>query len=291
LSGNGTTPQADIAISISDEREFVQVGDTLDYLIVVSNTSGPATASVTVGDALPAELAGGQWVCVASGAATCADGVGNILSDVAVLPAGTSATYVYSATVQPGSATELVANSASASVAAGVLDPNLANNSASDAPADIIVLFKDGFESAAATQSLDAFGDGHGFVSAQLQLDAALLAGIGIMPVAIARGESADQRHLFTLELARFGARYAMRLDVRDVDGRSERGSWHTVDPDAQPLDLAWQAATPGKADGYLRIIAGGVALQMTGRRDDGRLLYLRVALADGQPWLSVSAD
>lgn len=211
LSGTGTpAQQADVAVSIGDDREFVRVGDTLNYTITVSNASGPATATVTVGDALPAQLSAGAWTCVPSGTATCANGSGNVLSDVAVLPAGTHVTYVYSAKVQAGNASEVIENSATATVTAGAVDPNPANNTAHDTPADVIVIHRDGFDTAATVQALDASGDGT--AEATLLLDAAAIDRLGIMPVAVARGETAEAGTAFTVELARFGTQYVARL-------------------------------------------------------------------------------
>jgi len=143
LSGNGTPSQADIAVTMTDDRDFVQIGDTLSYTITVSNKTGPANATATVSDLLPAELDDGAWTCVATGGATCANGSGNALGDTATLPAGTSVTYTYTATVLGG---DEIVNVASAKVGGGVVDPTPANNSAGDV--DVVVIFRDGFDTA-----------------------------------------------------------------------------------------------------------------------------------------------
>jgi uncharacterized repeat protein (TIGR01451 family) len=117
----------------------VQVGDSLNYLITVSNSAGPSTALATVTDVLPSELSSGEWSCISFGAASCAGGVGNTLTDTATLPAGTHVTYVYSATVQPGSPDGVIMNSVNAIVANNG-DPNSLNNTASDTPWDQIVI-------------------------------------------------------------------------------------------------------------------------------------------------------
>ncbi|NCT67341.1 MAG: ExeM/NucH family extracellular endonuclease [Rhodanobacteraceae bacterium] len=290
LSGMGTVPQADVAVTITDGREFVQVGETLNYVITVSN-AGPDAATATVGDALPAELGDGAWTCVPTGAATCANGSGNVLSDVAVLPAGTQATYVYSATVQAGHANERIVNAASASVAAPVVDLNPANNSASDTPATVVVVFRDGFESAGVTRALDGFADQAGFVSAQLVVDRALLGTLGSMPVGVARGETADGRTAFTLELARFNSQYVMRLTTRDVQGGSARSEWRAVELAAGPLDFAWQSAAAGQQDGYLRLALGSAVLQSSARADSARLVRLHIAVRDELPWLTLAPN
>jgi uncharacterized repeat protein (TIGR01451 family) len=289
LSGNGTPAEADVSLTITDGRQFVQVGDTLNYVITVTNATGPGVATVTVGDALPASLSGGTWICTPSGAATCANGSGNVLSDVATLPGSTHVTYVYTATVQ-SSASELIANSATATVGSGVVDPNPANNSAADTPADVIVIFKDGFDSAGVTRSLDGFSDGAGFVSAQLLVNASLLDGLGAMPVTVATGETVDGRTAFTIELARFNAQYVMRLVARDAQGNSERSEWRAVDLHAGALDFAWQSASAGK-DGYLYLAAGAASLQSAARSDTRQLVRLHIALSDETPWLSMPSN
>ncbi|MBO9661606.1 ExeM/NucH family extracellular endonuclease [Dokdonella sp.] len=285
LSGTGVAAEADIEVSITDAREYAQVGDTLNTVIEVKHVGGTATATVNVHDALPAELGDGSWTCAPTGTATCAGGNGDTLSDSATLPPGTRAIYTYSATVQ-GGAGEVIVQSASATVGGGVVDPNPANNSATDTPATIIVIFRDGFDDAAATQPLA--GDGAGFVSAQLQVEAALLDRLGAMPVEVARGETTDGTSAFAIELARFGTQHALRLTLRDAQGRPQRGEWRTVDLAAAPLDLAWQSATPAAADGYVRLAAGSASLQATERSDASRLVRLRIREVDGAPWLSL---
>ena len=288
LSGNGTAAQADVALTIADDREFVQVGETLNYVITVSNASGPQTATVAVSDILPAELTDGSWTCVPTGAATCANGTGDTLSDTATLPAGTGATYVYSATVLAG---DVIANSASATVLGGAVDPNPANNTASDAPADIVVIFHDGFDTAEKVEALDRFSDAAGFVSAQLLVNAALLDGLGIMPVAIAAGETAGGTTAFTIELARFNTQYVMRLVAREPQGPAERSEWKAVDLATGALDFAWQSASTGKQDGYLHLAAGTASVQSAGRSNTEHLVRLHIAVRDDLPWLSVAPD
>jgi uncharacterized repeat protein (TIGR01451 family) len=143
LSGNGmlVQKQADVAVAISDGREFVQIGDTVDYVITVSN-KGPSAASAMVSDTLPPELDDGSWTCMTTGGASCTSGSGNVLSDTANLPAGASVTYVYSAMVLGGDGID---NAVTATVLGGVVDPNPGNNTASDAT-DLVVVFRDGFD-------------------------------------------------------------------------------------------------------------------------------------------------
>jgi uncharacterized repeat protein (TIGR01451 family) len=136
---------ADISVSVSDGRQYVQVGNELDYLILVRN-AGPDDAQVFVSDTLPAGLDSAFWECSASAGATCSPGSGTFLSDLAFLPAGGQITYVYSARIGPANYTAPIANTAAAFGHLELVDPQ-GNNFGTDTPADIVVLFRNGFDS------------------------------------------------------------------------------------------------------------------------------------------------
>lgn len=281
-------PLPDVALTITDNRQFVRVGDSLNYIITVSNAAGPGTTTANVSDALPSELGSGSWICIPFGGATCAAGTGNTLTDTATLPINSQVAYVYSATVLPGSADDVISNTATATAAG---DPNPANNTASDTPEDLIVIFKDGFESAPVTLVPEGVGNANGYVEGRLRVDPQLLSGLGLQPVAIATGVSERGIELFTLELARFGGQVVLRSVLRDANGLAERGSWLAVDPTQAPIAFAWQAASGTAADGYLRI-AGGAAPQLNGSRAErAGLATLRPALQQGVAWVSLIGD
>jgi uncharacterized repeat protein (TIGR01451 family) len=263
-------------VTITDGREFVEVGDTVDYVITVSN-AGPLDALASVSDMLPPELDDGAWTCTPAGGAACANGSGNVLADTAGLPAGTSVTYLYSATVIGG---ERIDNSVTAIPNDAVVDPNPGNNSASDAT-DTVVIFRDGFDAAGMNVSLD------GRAGAEFGIDTSLLDRVGIMPVTIATGASDVAGNALSIDLARFGASYAMRLVVRDANGAPERSAWHAADLAAGTLELAWQPASSGQRDGYVRLGAGADSVQIAGRDDTARLSRLRIVVVDDRPWLS----
>ena len=275
----------DVAVTITDNRQFVRVGESLNYIIVVSNSASPQTATATVGDALPSELGAGSWVCIPFGGATCASGTGNTLTDTATLPANSQVAYVYSATVQPGSADDVISNTASATSTG---DPNTANNTASDTPEDVIVVFKDGFESAPVTIVPEGAGNANGYVEGRLQVDPQLLAGLDLKPVAIATGITERGTELFTLELARFGDQVMLRSVLRDANGMAERSAWFAVDPTRAAIAFAWQAASADASDGYLRIDGGSAPQQNGSRADRGRLAALRPAVQQGAPWVTL---
>jgi len=280
--------QADVAVSLTDNRRFAVVGDSVDYVIEVSNPAGPSNATATVSDILPSLLTGGSWICTGTGGATCAGGTGNTLSDTASVPVGGKAAYVYSATVLAAGPTDQITNSATASLATGT-DPNPANDTASDT--DIIVVFKDGFEGGQSWAATPV-GGGKTLVTAQLRITPAVLDALGMVPVAVASGRSAGGQTLFTLELARFGGVVYLRALTTDAVGLSERSAWQHVEFGQPPLlAFAWQSATANATDGWLRVDGDGTAVLVGGRREQGALSELRVRVDDAGPWFMLIKD
>ncbi len=218
--------QADIAVTMSDNRTFARLGDIVAYVIEITNPLGPSTASAHVHDALPAPLSNGSWVCAGSGSATCgSSGNGNTLDDNATIPAGGKASYVYSASVAADIADQIV-NTASANLTVGS-DATPGDNTATDT--DTVVIFEDGFGGGSGLASVNP--GGAGLVAAQLGIDASLLGKVGIMPVTVATGLSGDGRKLFSIQLARFGADVELRMTTTNASAASakpRRGS-HSV--------------------------------------------------------------
>ena len=136
---------ADISLTVSDGRQYVRVGDFLDYVIEVQN-AGPDDVHAFVSDVLPDGLESGSWECLdASPGATCSSGSGLHLVDPVFLPAGGHIAYVYSATVGTGPHTQSIANTAVAFGHLELIDPPF-NNIATDSPPDIVVLFRADFD-------------------------------------------------------------------------------------------------------------------------------------------------
>ncbi|MCU7370319.1 DUF11 domain-containing protein [Paucibacter sp. O1-1] len=202
-------PLPDVALTITDNRTRAAVGRPVNYIISVTNSAGPGSATAVVTDALPAGLFNGSWVCIPFGGATCADGNGNTLSDTITLPVGAQVAYVYSATAIYGDANDQIINTASVALTNGP-DPAPANNSATDT--DLLVLFKDGFDGTPLMVPLQV-GTGDAHVAATLRIDATLLNRLSMVPTAVASGSAASGRTLFTLELARFGNDIVLRPD------------------------------------------------------------------------------
>jgi uncharacterized repeat protein (TIGR01451 family) len=125
---------ADLAMTKTDGLTTVTAGQPVVYTIVVQNLGPDLVGGATVSDVLPALLQGATWTCAASPGSSCTPaGSGSINDTVNLLVSGT-ASYVVTATVDPAASGSLV-NTASVAVPLGVLDPNLANNSATDVDA------------------------------------------------------------------------------------------------------------------------------------------------------------
>ena len=124
------TPQADLAITMTDGVANAAPGGSVTYTITASN-AGPSNATgATVADTFPAALIA-TWTCVGVGGGTCtASGSGNI-NDTVNLPVGASATYTVAATIS-ASATGTLINTATITPHLGVTDPTPVNNSATD---------------------------------------------------------------------------------------------------------------------------------------------------------------
>ncbi len=132
-------PQADLAITKTDGVTNVNAGGTTTYTIVVSNAGPSAANGAVFTDPAVANLTVTGVVCgSASGGAACPtapnttvalmQGAGIV---VPTLPSGGSVTFTVNATVANG-ATGSISNIAKVAAPAGVTDPNLANNSATD---------------------------------------------------------------------------------------------------------------------------------------------------------------
>jgi uncharacterized repeat protein (TIGR01451 family) len=270
---------ADVALTLTDNRQFVQVGATLNYVITVTNAAGPSTAAATVTDALPPQLGSGSWTCVATGGAVCANGTGNTLSDAVTLPAGSQASYLYTATVIASGPNDQIVNTASVALSSGT-DPAPANNSATDT--DIVPFFRDGFEGPSSLQP-KVLGEGSDFVTATMRLDARLLRTLSLAPTVIASGRTADGSVLFTLELARLADQIALRISTTDSLGAVERSAWRRVTLDQRLLSVAWQSAADGSG-AYLTINGDAAFVLKTGAYRP--LTGLWITAENDVPWL-----
>ena len=270
-------------LSLTDNLDFVRVGDVVSYVIHVTNPGSTITPTVT--DTLPAQLSGQSWICTASGGATCgsANGSGNTLSDSPTLPAGGAVDYTYSVTVLNANSNGEVSNTASMKITG-----HASNMSASDA--DTVVVFISGFESGSAPLAISPAGSSAtGSVTAQLGVDGGLLAKLGPAPVTVASAQSASGQTLFSLQLMRSGKDVLLR-SLTTIDGGpfSDVSPWQVVDLRALRLGFEWQSATTRGDDGFLR--AGSAAQQALIAANNSREAptQLRVTAVNGIPWLAL---
>jgi len=128
--------QDTLTLTLADSHDFVRYGQTLDYVITLTN-DGNTAATVPVSiDLSPAwDPAGASWVCYpgTDGASCTASGSGP-LNDVATLPAGSRASWVVS-----------VPTLADSLETTATLDV-IATGAATASDTDTLVIFKDGFD-------------------------------------------------------------------------------------------------------------------------------------------------
>jgi uncharacterized repeat protein (TIGR01451 family) len=133
LSNSPVQPVADVRIS-KTATPVVKAGGAIAWQLQITN-DGPSSANLTsFSDVLPSSIASVSANCTsAAGGAVCPTAVavsGNTVSGtIATLPAGGSLVINIDGTVV-GNTLGSISNSASVTVAAGVIDPNAANNTA-----------------------------------------------------------------------------------------------------------------------------------------------------------------
>ena len=293
VSTNNTASDSDtlvgtgaVAMTISDNVDKVRIGDVVSYVIELTNDNGPASASITLTDSLPAQLNNGSWVCSASGGASCgsASGSGSKLSDVSSLPNGGKLDYLYTATVVSADANGEVSNTAAAKVQSGGGAQSTTNLNTSDA--DMVVIFASSFDgggAAAAMKITSGAGGGGSSLTIDLGVDAGLLNRTGVAPVTLATGRAADGKALFRVQLTRLGYGFALRtLTTIDDSAFSAVAPWTPIDLGHGVLTLAWHSASAAGDDGYLRV--GSLpAVAHNLRVDPARL---QIATDRGVPWL-----
>jgi uncharacterized repeat protein (TIGR01451 family) len=133
-TGPTTTSQADLSVTITDNKTDALAGAADTYTIVVTNNGPDADNGADIDDTWPANFTGVAYNYTTTGGAvvTHTNGVGTI-GDTADMPAGSTITYTATGTVATltspgnGSLSDTVTV-----IAAGATDPNPSNNSATD---------------------------------------------------------------------------------------------------------------------------------------------------------------
>jgi uncharacterized repeat protein (TIGR01451 family) len=245
----------DLSVTMTDNRNYVQYGHTLDYVIVVAN-SGPSIASNAVSDVLPSELdiSGASWVCFSHTAnATCtASGTGD-LSDTPTIPSGGSVTYVLSATVLNDSnpIDEIVTNQITVATSG---DQDTSNNSATSTTQ--IVIFRDSFELGGNGAQSNEVPSGQLDDSGSLNLDATTAPQIENLPVTWIRAVDSSQREIFRIEALRSDAALYVRFVTTQASGDELRSDWTLLTAQNSALALAIVGHS-GSKDAVLAISNG----------------------------------
>jgi uncharacterized repeat protein (TIGR01451 family) len=142
------TPQADLAVTMTDGVTTVAPGASITYTITVTN-NGPSMVDALVTDLFPADFTNVLWfVVLNSGAisASPAGAFGDINNATAKLLPGGSVTFRASGQIS-ASATGPLANTVTVTTPAGTTDPTPGNNSVTDTDTllvDLAVTMDDG---------------------------------------------------------------------------------------------------------------------------------------------------
>ena len=143
------TPANDLKVTLTDGKTTIVAGAQNTYTMTVTNAGPVAVTGVSVTDTFPSIFTGVTFTATQSGGATgfAASGTGNI-NDTLDMPSGSKVTYTAKGKVSAG-ATGNLSNTAQVTAPNGVVDPNTANNSATDLDtithtADLKVTITDG---------------------------------------------------------------------------------------------------------------------------------------------------
>ena len=144
---------ANLGLSLSDGLSGAVAGETITYQLVVSN-AGPADADgASVHSMLSPKLEDVQWTCTPTVSSSCAASGSGPLAETIDLAADGSLTFVITATVA-SQATGTLSSHATVTAPPGVVDPQVADNSASDidtvlrSEADLSLTLDDGVATA-----------------------------------------------------------------------------------------------------------------------------------------------
>ncbi len=94
------TSPIDLTISATANTGLVNLGDTVVYTVIVSNTGAQDAVNAIIYDVFPAEFIGSTWTCVATGTANCTSSGTGEISDMFSIPNdGSTLTYTVSVIV------------------------------------------------------------------------------------------------------------------------------------------------------------------------------------------------
>lgn len=126
-----------LTLTLADNHGYVRYGQTLSYVVTLTNDSGTAASGVPVSAALsPAwDADAASWVCYpGTDGAVCTDHGSGALNDTVTLPPGARVSWVLSLPTHADTADTTATVSVSATGAATISDT------------DTLVIFKEGFD-------------------------------------------------------------------------------------------------------------------------------------------------
>jgi uncharacterized repeat protein (TIGR01451 family) len=126
------TLKADLKVTVTDGKTSAVAGSKNTYTIVVTNAGPSKVSGAVIRDSFPSTFTGVTYTGTQSGGASgfSASGSGNINNTV-TMPVASTITYKATGTIS-ASATGSISDTATVTAPSGVLDPNTANNSATD---------------------------------------------------------------------------------------------------------------------------------------------------------------
>lgn len=144
MVGQGTG-SVDVAVTIGNGLRLIG-SNSVVYTINVRNLGDTSVSNVSLANALPTGATAQTYTCVASVGSQCGNGSGTGAITES-LQVGTTGSVSYRVVVTVPTSDTAISNTASVSVPTGVVDANLANNTATDT--DPRGIFGEGFESEA----------------------------------------------------------------------------------------------------------------------------------------------
>lgn len=137
-------PGFDLSVEKTNGQTSIEAGDLTEYVITVINHSQIEAVGVNYHDEIPPELEVIDWSCIAE-AATCPSTFSDFgFGRMDLQPGGQVEFYVLAQAASDLEAGDWVANSVRVFPPLNTLDPNPANNSATDV--DVVALFISSFE-------------------------------------------------------------------------------------------------------------------------------------------------
>jgi uncharacterized repeat protein (TIGR01451 family) len=126
------TVKADLKVTVTDGKTAAVPGTKDTYTIVVTNVGPSNIAGAVIQDHFPSTFTGVTFTATQSGGATgfTSSGSGDVSQTVA-MPSGSHITYKATGTIS-ASATSSISNTATVSIPTEIIDPNTANNTATD---------------------------------------------------------------------------------------------------------------------------------------------------------------